>query len=308
LERAGRPFDEPRPKGGPAETMARTMASDIAFDDTTLFIGLGPPRSGSRWLSNYLAHHSDVLMSPIPILNYFTKEARFHEYFETALRSQEEKFGIKVASNTQPLPASLERLRDRVRMNHDPAAYLEYFRKRWSSERVIADVTPSYYVEDRDMFARMRDAHGKVRFLLVLRNPIDRIWSGMRLAQMQDPTLDPVARLDSLLMGKVPPWRRNYVTTLTDLDAVVPGAEVKVNFFEEMFNVAAMSGLCDFLGVETEPADFSAVMNRSEGASLDAERRGGLYAKFEPIYRYVRERYGRLPDSWIEDMERFGSA
>jgi hypothetical protein len=153
----------------------------------------------------------------------------------------------------------------------------------------------------------MRDAHTKVRFFFVMRNPIDRFWSGMRLAQMHDPAVDPIARLDTLLAGRAPPWRRNYVTTLTDLDAVVPADQVKVSFFEELFDITTITTLCNFLGVEAWEADVASPMNQSEGAPLDEERRGRLYAKFEPIYCFVHERYGRLPDSWAADMERFAT-
>gem|GEM_PF-5275719 len=192
-------------------------------------------------------------------------------------------------------------------MNHEPGAFLDYYRKRWSGEKVFADVTPSYYVEERDMFARMRDAHSTVRFLLVMRNPIDRLWSGLRLTRMGNPQFDPPAWLDQLLRASVPPWRRNYVTALSDLDTVVPKDHLKVCFFEDMFDMTAIADLCAFLGVETQPANVGSVTNQSEGAGLDAERRGRLYAKLEPVYRFIHERYnGRLPDSWLEDMDRFG--
>jgi Sulfotransferase family len=282
------------------------MASDLSFEEATLFIALGPPRTGSRWLTNYLTKHTEILMSPLLMLNYFTKTSSFHQYYETRLKKLEGDFTEKNDKEGGHLSPAIDRLRDRVRMNQDPDAYLEYFRKRWTSEKVFADVTPSYYAEDRDMFARMRDAHGKVRFLFVLRNPIDRFCSGLRLAEMQDTAFDPIARLDSILSSNATPWRRNYISTLTDLDAAIPTAELKVCFFEELFDIAGIGDLCTFLGVETQPADFASPLNQSEGFELDAERRGRLYAKFEPNYRYLQDRYGRLPNSWLEDMERFG--
>lgn len=281
-------------------------SEDISFDDATLLIHLGATRTGSKWISNYFKEHTEILMSPIRVLNYFTRGQHFHQYFETALVKEEAEFAKKAAGATPP--ASLIQLRDRVRMNHDPAAFLDYYRSRWSGEKVFADVTPSYYVEERDMFARMRDAHSKVRFLLVMRNPIDRLWSGMRLARMGNTEFDPPTRLDQLLGASVPPWRRNYVTALTDLDAVVPKDHLKVCFFENMFDMAEIGELCAFLGVETQAADVASAMNQSEGVGLDAERRGRLYAKLEPVYRFVHDRYqGRLPASWLDDMDRFAA-
>ena len=286
---------------------ALTMAAETSFDDATLLIGLGAPRTGSKWLSNYFKEHSQILMSPIRVLNYFTRAEHFHQHFETALIAAEAAFALK-GGDAKPPPALIQ-LRDRVRMNHDPDAFLDYYKKRWSGEKVFADVTPSYYVEERDMFARMRDAHAKVRFLLVMRNPIDRLWSGMRLARMGNSDYDPPARLDNLLGARLPPWRRNYVTALTDLDAVVPEGHLKVCFFEEMFDMAQIADLCAFLGVETQPADVATAQNQSEGVGLDEARRGRLYAKLAPVYQLIHDRYdGRLPASWLADMDRFGKA
>ncbi len=283
------------------------MTGEISFDEATLLIHVGATRTGSKWISNYFKEHTQILMSPIRVLNYFTRAEHFHQHFETALEAAEAEFARK-GGGAKP-SAALIQLRDRVRMNRDPDAFLDYFRKRWSGEKAFADVTPSYYVEERDMFARMRDAHSQVRFLLVMRNPIDRLWSGMRLAHMGNPEFDPPVKLDQLLNGRLPPWRRNYVTALTDLDAVVPPGHLKALFFEEMFDMTAIAELCAFLGVETQPADVASAMNQSEGGPLDAERRGRLYAKLEPVYRFVHDRYhGRLPASWLADMDRFGTA
>jgi hypothetical protein len=283
------------------------MADQITFDETTLLIHLGATRTGSKWVSNYFKEHSQILMSPIRVLNYFTRAEHFHQHFEAALVAAEAEFADK-GGEAKP-SAALVQLRDRVRMNHDPDAFLDYYRKRWTGEKVFADVTPSYYVEERDMFARMRDAHAKVRFLLVMRNPIDRLWSGMRLARMGNPDYDPPAKLDQLLGAPLPPWRRNYITALTDLDAVAPQGHLKVCFFEEMFDMAQIGDLCAFLEIETEPADVTTAQNQSEGVGLDEERRGRLYAKLAPVYRFVHDRHeGRLPASWLADMERFGKA
>jgi Sulfotransferase family len=284
-----------------------TMADERSFDDTTLLIGLGPPRTGSRWLSNYFTGHSEILMSPVRVLHYFDPTDRYNIDFENTLRSAEGKLAARVGAIPDPPPPAIAALRDRVRMNSDPHAYLDFFRKRWSGEKAFADVTPSYYIAGRDAYARMRDCHPRVRFLLVLRNPIDRLWSELRMARPNDPGYDPIKRLDGLLASTGPAWRLNYATTLTDLDAVIPSGDVKVCFFEHLFDMNAIAELCAFCGVGAEPADIGSAMNQGEEVQLDAERRGRFFAKLEPVYRFVHERYdGRLPVSWLADKERFG--
>ncbi|MGI8839922.1 MAG: sulfotransferase [Caulobacteraceae bacterium] len=282
------------------------MADEISFDQATLLIGLGAPRTGSKWLSNYFTQHNEILMSPIRILHYFDPTDKYNLQFESRLEAAEARVAKK--KRIGPPSEALELLRERVRMIHDPSGYLDYFRTRWSGQKVFADITPSYYIAGRDAFARMRDAHPQVKFLFVLRNPIDRLWSQMRLAHMNDPSFDPLARLDRLAATGNTPWPRNYATALTELDTVVPSGDLRVCFFEEMFDMKAIAELCGFLGVTTQAAAVDTPMNQSEGATLDAERRGRLYALVEPVYAFVRDRFaGRLPDSWLADMERFGA-
>ncbi len=283
------------------------MTGEISFDGATLLIGLSAPRTGSRWLSNYFTQHSEILMSPIRVLHYFDPTDKYDIQFQERLKAAEAK--VAKRNLIRPHSEGLDLLRDRVRMIQDPSAYLDYFRTRWTGQKVFADVTPSYYIAGRDAFARMRDAHSRVRFLFVMRNPVDRFWSQMRLAQMNDPGYDPVARLDQLVAPKGVPWPRNYETTLTDLDAVIPAADLRVSFFEDMFDMTAIAGLCGFLGVGTQPAALEAPMNQSAGADLDPERRRRLYAKLAPVYRFVHDRFaGRLPAAWLADMERFGTS
>lgn len=280
------------------------LADEISFGETTLLIGLGAPRTGSKWLSNYFSQHTEILMSPIRMLHAFSPP-RFNGHFEAALAKAEAKLDSS-DQGTPAAPPSLDLLRDRVRMIHEPAAFLDYFRKRWTGEKVFADVTPSYYALEGADFTRMRKAHSRVKFLLVMRNPIDRYWSGLRLSRTRDPAFDPAVKLDSLLACQAPPWRRNYATALTELDATTPTEDVKAVFFEHLFEMDAISDLCAFLGVRTQTADVAAAVNQSGAIDLDEPRRARLFAKFEPVYRFVADRFdGRLPASWREDMDRF---
>ena len=102
---------------------------------------------------------------------------RHQAQFAAMLKQAEANFAARHGGSPSPLPRAIVDLRERLDMKDDPAAYLDFFRRRWSGEKVFADVSPSYYIAGRDAYRRMRDIHPRVRFLLVLRNPIDRFWS-----------------------------------------------------------------------------------------------------------------------------------
>src|SRR3712207_1827826 len=152
------------------------------FEDATLLVGLGAPRTGTRWLSSYFTGHPQVLMSPIRVLHFFdaclhpAQYGHHNTWFREYLKEVEEKCAAIEKSGAKP-PPSLEALRLRVRMIEDQSAYLEYFRTFWRGERVFCDITPGYSALERQAFSDMTRAHRRVKFLFTLRNPIDRLWS-----------------------------------------------------------------------------------------------------------------------------------
>jgi hypothetical protein len=284
------------------------MPHDIAFDDASLLIGLGAARAGSTWISNYFERHNEILMSPIRVLHHFDPSDAFEHIYVKRVEALESTRASDRRAREAPPPRALADYRERVAMHGNDTAFIGYFRRRWAGERVFVDVTPSYANLDREVFRRMRSVHPKVRFLFVMRNPIDRYWSVMRKAKTEDPAFDLYGKLDYRLGGRKPLWPHTYTDTLTELDAATPTADTAVFFFEDLFNMESMDRLCNFLGVETAPADFARVLNSSAAAELSLERRRKIYAKFASVYEFMHARFsGRLPASWLEDMERFAT-
>jgi hypothetical protein len=200
----------------------------------------------------------------------------------------------------------LEMLRERVRMIDDESAYLRYFKTRWSGEPVFCDVTPAYYALPPEDFVRMRDFHRSVKFLLVLRNPIDRFWSELRMKKKYDPQFDVIARLDVLLGRQASIWSPGYKDAIEKLDALIQPDAAKILFFEGMFTTGVLNDLCDFLGIPPSTEELGPPLNEGEPQPLDPQRRARLYKQLEDEYRFVSERFGgSLPESWRQDMNRF---
>jgi hypothetical protein len=273
-----------------------------SFEDATLLLGLGAARTGTRWMSGYFSSHPQILMSPIRVLHYFDariEPARYGKHnaaFEERLRKMQ-----SMGRRNRPLE-------DRVRMISDDAAYLDYFRNQWAGEEVFCDVTPSYSNLDEQAFRCMHSTHSRVRFLFVMRNPIDRLWSSICMDhdRTNRPPDERYRELDARVSHEGQ-WR-DYVETCTRLDAAVPAEAVKYLFFEHLFDRRTIDELCDFIGVERVDADIMNPLNQSSKSGLDATLRERAYRRFEPVYRFVHDRYGGdLPKSWLDDIERYST-
>lgn len=281
-----------------------------SFEDAKLVLGLGAPRTGTKWMSNYFTSHPEILMSPIRVLHYF--DARHNPKSAEQYNTQFQERFAKAAANAGPKRAQhVDQLRDRVAMITDEGAYLDFFRKRWTGEKAFADITPAYWLLGPDAYKDMLKTHPNVKFLFVMRNPIDRYWSGLRLKQMRDPTVDAMEKFDRrALSGPREPRendeRQDYRATITNLESAVPAGAIKYFFFERLFNMQAIEELCDFLGVKVHPAPVETAVNQSDPMPLDAGRRRGGFKAFESDYRFISEKFnGDLPESWLDDISRF---
>lgn len=245
-------------------------------------------------------------MSPIRVLHFFDNSEKWNSHYMDRLREAEARFAAKASPGSKP-GEGLIQLRERARMIEDPGAYLDFFRRRWSGQKVFCDVTPAYYHLDREAFARMHAHHPSVKMFFVMRNPIDRFWSEIRMNLMYDPQFDALGSLDSVLRSKSA-WPGGYIHTIENLEAAVPAGDFRVLFFEDLFKPGTIEDFCRFLGIAPIPAEIGTAMNQAESIPLDEARRGALYRRFAPVFRFVHERYrGKIPQSWLDDMERFGS-
>ena len=275
------------------------------FENACLVIGLGAARTGTKWMSGYFAAHPDVLM-PERLMHFFDTDQQFNELYRSRLARATAKMGGEKPGRDGKTSEKLKNLQDRVGMIGDPAKYIEFYRTRWSCERAFADITPSYCQLASEAYERMICIHSNVRFLFVMRNPIDRIWSDLRVRAQRDNTLSPYAALDERLSSSKSTWPNPYRRALDNLEAVIPAHAARVFFFEELFKQESISSLCDFIGVRRYPAEIDVPQNQADPYPLDRERRHLMYRKFAGVFEYVGQRYGdRLPECWRQDMKEF---
>ena len=281
---------------------ARAMAN---FEDAALLLHIGAPRTGSKWTTQFCSDHPEILMSPIKNLHYFDDaDGIYHEQFAERFRRLKKRYDRGASANPPPIYSLLF---DRLKMRADPDAYLDYFRRRWRGERILCDVTPSYHWQDEKAYRRMQAAHSQVKFLLILRNPVDRLWSTVKLAKSRNPDRDVETILVERLANRAPPQWARYRHALEMLDKTVPSGDVHIDFFERYFSTNAVERLCEFLHIDMESALLGPPVNQGAPVDLSATNRARLFEALKSEYDICYERFGaELPSNWTADMGRFG--
>jgi hypothetical protein len=175
--------------------------------------------------------------------------------------------------------------------------------------QVLVDNTPAYALLRRTTFAEMDALAGEARFLFIMRDPVARLWSGLRhrfgkqlgTGGMTAAELEArfLAVLDADLRGDLA--RSDYRRTITELEAAVPPARILYLFHETQFAQGPYDRLADFLGVARRRGRVRRRVNR--GVEVGSPGPGAIAAARErlaEVYAFVRERFGaEVPAEWM---------
>ena len=134
------------------------------------FFIAGAPKSGSTSLYHYLAQHPEIYMSPIKEPNYFASEIRV-ERFSEQLRPRAEKDAHRLRAYLDG-PILTHRFGGLVTEWND---YLKLFQD--AGERKVVGEASVSYLWSASAAVNIRRAIPDARIILVLRNPVEMIFS-----------------------------------------------------------------------------------------------------------------------------------
>lgn len=287
----------------------------------TLFFCVGATKAGTSWLHRYVSDHPQAWMRGIKELHYFDAvefddwnpwiadvQGR-HDSNVQEMDSLDPKFKPIKARVAHDAAEWLRVLRAR---RENDAAYLAYLRGGLTDQRLVGDVTPAYGLLPRARLAHMAGLMPVVKFIYLLRDPVDRIWSHARMiAKRRAATPHEVAYrsvhiVRRIMAGKEPEVvrRSDYVDPVTNLLAAVRPENLRIVFYEELFNQPIVDDLCDFLGIDRAPADFGTRVLKGPEAEMDEGQYDLLRDFLKPQYDFIEATFDRIPERWGLGGER----
>lgn len=307
----------------PATTPAAPAAPEAARETSLLpkgvsiLYGIGAQKAGTTWLSQYLARHPDVHASSTKELHYFDALHAPNErtHLDGRLEALQKEASRLTAdfspANLAPL-GHIAKLADRLSIyaaeRGDHRMYVAHLLRGRRTERLIYDITPSYSTLDRSAFADM-ESLGPARFIFLMREPVSRMWSQIRMAQraaardQDDAAFEGacVARARELQasgrLARIP--RADYARTVRELEAVIPPERIHYTFHRNPMPQDAADKICDFLEIERQPIPGKLRTNVGREVSLPAEIEAMMVQAFRPQYEFATERFGvAVPEEW----------
>lgn len=282
--------------------------------------GVGAAKAATSWLHDYLMSHPDCSFRHVKELHYFDAAesgkwggqikrlegeiARLRARHATLSGERAERFSRRIADHEDWLAVLSER---RV----DPQAYLAFLGA--GRGRLVGDVTPAYALLPAETLARMAGLTSDVRFVYILRDPVSRLWSHVRMtaarsagggtveararavmdAVLQDPAADEPASILS---------RGDYRGALLRLSSVVAPSNLFVAFMEDLVSPTGVEALCDFLGIARVAGRYERRVHEGTPLVLDARRRAAAAELLRDQYDFVAQLFPELPAAWQRSL------
>jgi hypothetical protein len=274
--------------------------------EPTVLYGLGANRSGSSWLYNYLASHPDCYLRSVKELHYFStkdpaKRKWWLRWFRSHLRDLQHA-RTQRSGKTPYLDQHVDDLRTLIHVveRHDDKLYKSYLSTRPANAKLVADITPAYAFIPAGLIRRMEQLFANTKFIFLIRDPLDRLWSNIRMAARHKlPEGGDFAKLCEHLAEKSLEddnskfiVRSDYRKTLRCLERSVPAANRHVEFFERLFHQDSVNRITDFLGISRLDADTGTVVHGGDVISLEGKLRKQLLEKLAPQYKFAHREFG----------------
>lgn len=287
--------------------------------EPTVLICVGATKAGTSWLFDHLRTHPDCHLRGIKELHYF--DMQHHRNFD--------RYTAGLTRRAEALAARQAVAKGRARLRHgrdladvagwravvdlrrpDLAAYRGYLMAGAEGRRLVADITPGYAPLPEASFRQMAEVAEDVRFVYLLRDPVSRLWSQMRMvARRQVADMADFPRRALMLMrqairdiaaGKTD--REDYAGTIGRMQATIAPQRQMVMFQDEMLTPEGLSRLWAFLGIGAGQADFGRRVLEGVSLPLPPRLQAKALAVLRPQYDFVARLFPALPESWRKTL------
>ncbi|MEM9436608.1 MAG: sulfotransferase [Pseudomonadota bacterium] len=288
--------------------------------------GIGATKAGTTWLYRALADREDCALGAVKELHYWDTPSdpqlsrqldafqRKVDATKASLRKARAEGRMKQARNMERRASGFAAMRNVISGDREAhASYAAYLMAEVTEEtRLVADITPSYGLLPTDTYAEMAALSPDTKFLYLMREPLSRLWSAVRMQVSlrggEGPEFEELA--NAMLWRILHKGRENQVTVrgdykdaITRLEAAIPPEKRKVMFMEELVTQSGYDAFCDWVGLARRPAPVEKKVHQGAKVTMNPGFEGKALEMLKPQYEFVRDYMGRLPEAWSKRME-----
>jgi len=274
----------------------------------TFLLGTGCQKGGTTWLHDYLRQSSQYVHG-------YRKEYHVFDGLDLPTEKRHRTRVVRLATEAleairrnEPVDAGALH---RASMYADTTMYFDYFAGllgQADDARLATDMTPSYSMLSSGRLSMIRDAFAergvRVATVFLLRDPVERLWSQLRMHERMFPGILAAPSEQVLLENYHEPQyalRTRYDLTIRRLDAVFEPEDVHYAWYESLFREAEIRSICTLLGIDFHPPAFERRVHASPKGTraLSEDTVRTVATHFREVYEFVSSRF---PDVDLEAL------
>jgi hypothetical protein len=271
------------------------------------FICIGAQKAGTTWLHQKLSQHPKIWLPALKEVHYFDAVHEGKAYAATigasrqtaALRSMEWTLRAKLSPEEK-----LDRIDCLVYSGLRTLSdewYGNLFR-RAPADAICGEITPEYALLPDKGVAHIVRLQPGIKIILIMRDPIDRAWSALRMIRKRTRRGDSSERQPQ--SGGMKLFERsNYMATIERYRRFLPVSNILLLFFDDIEKAPRnlLRSVCDFIGVEFREENFKGLFkkkNEGEPDEIDPATYQRLRDELRPIYDTLVSLESDIPRDW----------
>jgi hypothetical protein len=277
-----------------------------------LLLCVGAAKAGTSWLHRVLSDHPGCAVRSIKELHFFDALDRGEVDRQVDMLAERRAAYLADMDGAGPhrLAVRARQVKDcedlaAVLRAGEERAYLRYL-TAGAEGRLAADLTPAYALLSEDRLRGMAGLVPDVRVLYLIRDPVERLWSHVRMIARARAEKDgnhegrAAHVLARVFRGKETEIaaRGDYAAAIGKLARAVDPRRLMVAVTEEMLTAPGLARIMAFLGLAMPAADFSRRIHEGAAGELTPQARAEARAWLSAQYEFVADWLGRRPAGW----------
>ncbi len=292
----------------------------------TVLYGMGATKAGTSWLYRYLHDHPDCAMPAVKEAHYWDTfdaddlekqlafyRVRLREMRDAKLDAADAGRGWQV-ENLDRRINEMKSLVDTLEGDRtNDAAYFGWLTCGRSDALLVGDMTPSYATLSDDAITRMRDAQPAAKFIFLIRDPLDRLWSHIRMqARRQRQAHEVYEKKSNNILYRMLNRghethileRGDYPKIIRKLRRLIPQGRLLIQFTEDLFTPQGLARVCEFLGIAAAKAEVQQPVHEGPQVVMLDKLRPRALGLLNEHYEWVARNIGPLPQRWQDNQAR----
>lgn len=287
---------------------------------------MGAAKAGTSWFYRALHDHPQCRLRAVKEVHYwdtFDAGARERQIavfatrlaaFEAAL-AEARAGGIDwQAANMARRVADMTALIAALQADRTgDAAYRDWLTDGAGTARLVADMTPAYALVAPARMARMARLSPLTRFVYLVRDPLTRLWSHIRMQAMrqrqpgevfEEKANNTLWRILNKGQETHILQRGDYPKTVARLQAAVPEGALRVEYCERLYTPDGYAAMCGWLGLDAHATDGADKAHEGPQAAMRDDLAVQAVGFLKDQYDWAARTLGPLPREWQDNLAR----